>query len=133
MLTQFETLSPINSLQYASHLMLAGSQQEFPVAEEGRVIGLVTRTDLFNALAQHGPLGLVSQTMRRDFATIEADDPLAVAAEKLLSGQVRSMVVLRNGQLAGLLTLENVQKFALMQAALEKSVGGDKIKVIRST
>jgi hypothetical protein len=36
MLTQFETLSPINSLRYVSHLMRAGSQQEFPVVEDGR-------------------------------------------------------------------------------------------------
>ena len=69
MLTQFDTLSPLNSLGYVSHLMLAGSQQEFPVVEEGRPIGLVTRADLFNALAQRGPLSLVSQAMRRDFAT----------------------------------------------------------------
>ena len=121
MLTQFETLSPINSLQYVSHRVLAGSQQEFPVVENGRPIGLVTRADLFNALAQHGPLGFVSQAMRRDFATVDASDPLAAAAEKLQTGQVRSMVVLRDAQVAGLLTLENVQEFALIQAALEKN------------
>ena len=133
MLTQFETLSPINSLRYVSHIMLAGSQQEFPVVEEGRPIGLVTRADLFNALAQHGPLSLVSQAMRRDFATIDANDQLAAAVEQLQTGQARSMVVLRDGQLAGMLTLENVQGFALMQTAMEKNVSGDKIEAMRTT
>jgi Zn-dependent protease/CBS domain-containing protein len=133
MLTQFETLSPINSLRYVSQLVLAGSQQEFPVVEDGRPIGLVTRSDLLNALAQRGPLGFVSQAMRRDFATVEAGEPLAVAAEKLQTGQVRLMIVLRGGQLAGVLTLENVQEFALIQAALEKNVSGDKIEIIRTT
>jgi CBS domain-containing protein len=133
MMTSFDTLSPINSLRYVSQLVLAGSQQEFPVVENGKAIGLVTRADLFNALAQHGPLGLVSQAMRRDFAAIDAGDPLAAAAEKLQTGQARSMIVLRDGRLAGLLTLENVQEFALIQAALEKSVGGDKIEVMRTT
>jgi CBS domain-containing protein len=133
MLTQFDTLSPINSLRYVSQLVLAGSQQEFPVVKEGRPIGLLTRADLFNALAQHGPLGWVSQAMRRDFATIEACDPLAAAAEKLQTGRARAMIVLRDGQLAGLLTLENVQEFALLQAALEKAVSGDKIGMLRTT
>ena len=74
MLTSFETLSPINSLRYVSQLVLAGSQQDFPVVENGRPIGLVTRADLFNALTQYGSLGFVSQAMRRDFATVEATD-----------------------------------------------------------
>jgi len=133
MLTQFETLSPINSLEYVTQLMLTGSQQEFPVAEGGRPIGWVTRAELFDALARHGSLGLVSQAMRRDFATIDAGDPLAAAAEKLQTGQARSMMVLRDGQLAGLLTLENVREFALLQAALEKNMSEDKTGMIRTT
>ena len=133
MLTQFEALSPINSLRYVSQLVLAGSQQEFPVVENGKPIGLVTRADLFTALTQYGPLGFVSQAMRRDFATIETSDPLTAAAEKLHTGQARSLIVLRDGQLAGLLTLENAQEFALIQAALEKNVSGDKIEAMRMT
>jgi len=133
MLTSFDTLSPINSLRYVSQLVLVGSQQEFPVVENGRPIGLVTRADLFTALTQYGTLGFVSQAMQRDFATVEASEALAGAAEKLQTGQARSMLVLRDGQLAGLLTLENVQEFALIQAALEKKLSGDKIGVMRTT
>ena len=133
MLTSFETLSPINSLRYVTHLVLAGSQQEFPVVENGRPIGLVTRADLLNALTQYGPLGFVSQAMRREFVTVEARDLLTEVAEKLQTGQARSMIVLRDGQLAGLLTLENVQEFALIQAALEKNLSGDKIEMMRTT
>jgi CBS domain-containing protein len=133
MLTQYDTLSPINSLRYASHLLLAGSQQEFPVVENGRAIGLVTRADLLTALAQHGPLGFVSQAMRRDFATVAAGDPLAAAAEKLQTGQTRSLIVLRDGQLAGLLTLAGIRDFALIQAALGKNASGDTIELIRTT
>jgi CBS domain-containing protein len=133
MLTQFETLAPINSLSYAAHLVLAGSQQEFPVVEDGRPLGLVTRADLFNALALHGPQGWAAQAMRHDFATIDAAAPLAAAAEKLQTGQARSMFVLRDGRLAGLLTLENVQEYARLQAALEKKVSGDKIGMARTT
>jgi Zn-dependent protease/predicted transcriptional regulator len=133
MLTQFAALSPLNSLGYVSSLMLAGSQQDFPVVEEGRPIGLVSRAELFNALAQHGPLGFVSQALRRDFAAVDAGDPLTTAAEKLQTGQARSLLVLRGGQLAGMLTLENVQEFALIQVALEKNQSGDKIEAVRTT
>jgi Zn-dependent protease len=133
MLTQFDTLSPLNSLGYVSNLVLAGSQQEFPVVEDSRPIGLVTRADLYAALARYGPLGVVSQAMRRNFATIAASDPLTAAAEKLQTGQVRSMLVMRDGQLVGLLTPDSVREFALIQTALEKNVNGDKIETIRTT
>jgi len=133
MLTSFDTLSPINSLRYVSQLVLAGSQQGFPVIENGKPIGLVTRADLFTALTQYGPLGFVAQAMCRDFATVEADEALAAAAEKLQTRQARSMIVLRDGQLAGLLTPENVQEFALIQAALEKNRRSDKIEAMRTT
>ena len=133
MRTKFDMLSPLNSLGYVSNLAMAGSQQEFPVVEEGRPIGLVTRAGLYTALAQFGPLGRVSQAMSRNFATVEASDPLPLTAEKLQTGQVRSMLVLRGGQLAGLLTLDNVREFALIKAALENSVGGDKIEMMRTT
>ena len=93
----------------------------------------MTRADLFNTLAQRGPLALVSQAMRRDFTTVDVSDPLAAAAEKLQTGQARTMVVLRDGQLAGLLTLENVQRFAFIQAALEKNMNGDESKMMRTT
>ncbi len=131
MRTQFETLSPINSLRYVSELMLAGTQQEFPVVEDGRPIGLVTRADLFDALARYGSLGVVSQAMRRDFATIDVTGQLVEAAERLRSGQVRLLLVLRDGQLAGLLTWGNVQEFALIRTALEKSVSDDKVEAMR--
>ena len=133
MLTSFDTLSPINSLRYVAQLVLAVSQQDFPVVENGQPIGLVTRADLFTALTQYGPLGFVSQAMRRDFVTVEAGEPLSVAAEKLQSGQAQALLVLRDGQLAGLLTLKQVQDFALLQAALEKNQSGDKIEAARMT
>ncbi|CAG0929293.1 Putative zinc metalloprotease Rip3 [Thermoflexales bacterium] len=133
MVTRFERLSPINSLRYISQLMLTGTQQEFPVVENGRPIGLVTRSDLFDALARRGPLGLVSQAMQREFAIVQAGDMLPSAIEQLQTGQARSLLVLRDGQLVGLLTLENVQEFRLIQAALEQNLQAKQIEMMRTT
>ena len=43
------------------------------------------------------------------------------------------MFVLRDGQLAGLLTLENVREYARLQAALDKNASDDKISMMRTT
>jgi Zn-dependent protease len=49
MLTDFHTLQPLESLDRAAALILAGSQQDFPVVDGGRVAGILTRVDLFAA------------------------------------------------------------------------------------
>ncbi|HSD84901.1 MAG TPA: site-2 protease family protein [Anaerolineae bacterium] len=133
MTTRFEILSPLNSLRYMSQLMMTGTQREFPVVEGGRPIGLVTRSDLFDVLARRGPSSLVGHAMQRDFATVQAEDLLAQAVEKLQTGQARALLVLRDGQLVGLLTLKNVQEFMLIQAALDRNPRSDKIEMMRTT
>lgn len=43
-------------LRDAVDLMLAGSQHDFPVTDEcGSLLGMVTRSRLVQALAEHGP------------------------------------------------------------------------------
>jgi CBS-domain-containing membrane protein len=52
MLTDFQSLAPSDSLGRAVELILAGSQQDFPVIDSGRVAGVLTRGDLLTARAQ---------------------------------------------------------------------------------
>ncbi len=133
MTTQFETLSPLNSLSYGAQLVLAGSQPAFPVVDQGRVVGVVTRGDLLTALKERGPSSPVSQAMRRDSVTVEAGEMLWSAAERLQSEGAPACVVLRDGALAGLLTLKNLQDFMMIQTAVDKNMTGGKMDVPRTT
>src|SRR5919106_1229844 len=54
MQTRFETLAPSDRLARVVDLILSGSQQDFPVVEDGRFIGVLTREDFFKALAEQG-------------------------------------------------------------------------------
>ena len=57
MLTDFQSLAPSDNLARAVELILAGSQQDFPVLDSGRVAGVLTRAGLLTALAQRGQGG----------------------------------------------------------------------------
>ena len=46
MITRFETLTPAETLQRALAHVLAGFQQDFPVVEAGRVVGVLTRANM---------------------------------------------------------------------------------------
>src|SRR5262249_12323523 len=54
MLTDFQTLRPDDTLGRAADLLLAGSQHDFPVMDDGRAAGVLTRTDLLRGLASGG-------------------------------------------------------------------------------
>jgi Zn-dependent protease len=117
MQTYFQTLDPRETLDDAVNLILAGSQHDFPVVErDGTVVGVLTRADLFTALAarQNAP---VSEVMRTDFRTADSHDMLEDAFRTLQGCDCQTIPVLRGGVLVGLVTAENVGEFLMIQAA----------------
>jgi Zn-dependent protease len=118
MQTNFKVLSSADTLQRVTKLLLEGAQQDFPVMWDNEVIGIVTRADLMVALAQRGLETRVADVMRRDFCVAQPDEMLEPVLARLGQEQCRTMPVLRDGQLVGLLTMENVGELLMIQAAL---------------
>lgn len=119
MLTDFKTLEPGDSLRDATRLLLAGSQQDFPIVDHGTLVGILPHQDLFLALREKGEHTLVSDVMRSDFATLSANEPLetALAPENVEKGL--AMPVLEKGRLIGLVTAENVGEYFMIRSALQ--------------
>lgn len=118
MLTDFRALSPDDSLARAVELVLAGSQQDFPVLEDGRVVGVLTRADLLIALARQGQGAPVRDVMRRQFQMVDSSEMLETAFARLQECECRTLPVMRLGQLVGLLTMDNLGEFITIQGAL---------------
>ncbi len=121
MLTDFRHLDGDDKLADAVRLILQGSQQDFPVMEGGRVAGILTRADLLVALAEHGPDCPVTATMRQDFLTTDYTEMLEVAFRRLQECNCHTMPVIHEGRLAGLLTMDNLGEYSLIQAAIKKN------------
>lgn len=119
MLTDFRTVSPDDPLQRVVELILSGWQQDFPVVESGRITGMLTRGDLLNALAQQGTDRLVREVMQQQFEVVDATEMLENVLPRLQTCACHSMPVVRNGELVGLLTMDNVGEFLLIQSALD--------------
>jgi Zn-dependent protease len=118
MLTDFQTLSPRDTLSRAIELILAGSQQDFPVVENGRVAGILTRSDLLKAVAQSGQSAPVANVMQSEFQTVEPSEMLETAFMRLQTCQCRTMPVVSRGELVGLLTMDNIGEFMMIESAL---------------
>lgn len=118
MITDFKTLTPEDTLSHAVEFLLAGYQQDFPVQSDGRMIGILTRNALINGLSRLGGSLPVADAMEKEFSVA---DPNALAETVFLQPQgapSRSLPVMQNGQLLGILTSENVGEFLMVQAAL---------------
>jgi predicted transcriptional regulator len=124
MIREFRTLAPEDTLSNAVDHLLAGYLQDFPVMREGDLVGLLTRSALVGGLARLGRNMPVADAMEKDLPTAQPGETAEAAFQRLQSNGDRSMLVLEQGQLAGILTRENLGEYLMVQAALPTGPGG---------
>ena len=123
MLTDVRTLTRSNTLGDAVDLLLTGSQQDFPVVEGAVVRGMLTRSHLLTALTRSGRDAAVADSMTAECATADASEMLEAVLRRLKGGDCRTIPITEHGALIGLVTLDNVGEFLMVQAA-ERQVPG---------
>jgi Zn-dependent protease/CBS domain-containing protein len=118
MLTEFHTVAPDDPAERVLEFILAGSQQDFPVVEGSRVVGVLLRDDVLKALARRGSEWRVRELMRRAFETVEASDMLDTAFARLQTCACHTLPVTSRGALVGLISMDSVGEFMRIQTAL---------------
>ena len=124
MISDFRAVSPTESLRTVANHIIDGFQQDFPVVEHGRILGVLTRADLMDAAAKGGLDTPVGHAMRTEFETAHASEMLEPAFQRLQGCECRTMPVTRRGELVGVLTMENVGEFLMLQAAVGRAGEG---------
>ena len=114
MMTEFHRLDHGDSVRDAANLLLATSQQDFPVLHGDQVIGLLGRNGMLRALAQEGPDAYVAGSMDRDFIALDPEADLAETLP-LLARAGRCALVMEDAQLIGMLTTDNLSEFLLLR------------------
>ena len=126
MLTDFRVITPDNTLREVVELILTGSQQDFPVMDQDRVVGVLMQNDLLAALAQEGTNLSVADVMRLEFEVAHPHDMLHTLFVRMQDSacDCRTVPVLQDEQLVGLVTKGNIGEFLAIQAALSESKKG---------
>ena len=119
MQTNFQTLSPRDTLGRAVELILSGSQQDFPVMENDQVLGLLEREALIKALTTGGQAVPVAIAMRRDVPQVDSHEMVEKALSRFEESGVKTLPVTHSGRLAGLITSENITEFLMIRSALK--------------
>lgn len=118
MIRELHTLAPRDTLGVALDHVLAGFQHDFPVLDDGRVVGVLTRERLIDAVARHGRDAPVAEAMETAFRTVAPEEPVDRALLQLRECRCKTLPVVSGGRLDGVLTLENLGEYVMIEAAL---------------
>ena len=119
MMTKFDTLSPGDPLSRAMEQLLGGAQNDFPVVENGAVVGILTRAALVKSLREHGSQAPVAGAMQPAAPAVASTDSLEAAFHQMREGETQTVPVVDGARLVGLLTVENIGEFLLLRQALD--------------
>jgi CBS domain-containing protein len=114
-------VSPTDTLQEAARTMARIDAGSLPVADNDRLVGMLTDRDIAIRAVAEGlpPSSRVEQAMTRDIKYVFEDEDVEEVAEQMADLQVRRLpVVNRDKRLVGIVSLGDVSR-----AAKPKEVG----------
>jgi len=99
-----ESVTSDLSVLEASKIMGARRIKRLPIIDEGKLVGIVTQTDLVRALTSYGLWRDVSEIMTRNIAGIQMHASVAKAAEIMTTRGISCIMVMDGGDVVGVLT-----------------------------
>ncbi len=129
MIRDFRALRSDDPISRAVQLLLDGHQQDFPVLagpDGDPPIGILTRSDLMKAIAGGKTDTKVGEVARRVCGPVRPEDMLEDVFRRMQENGCSAVPVFEPGRgLVGMVTLENVGEFAMVEAALQRAPRND--------
>jgi CBS domain-containing protein len=101
----YPTISPKASVKDAAKVMVEQNLSHVPVVENGKLVGIVTPTDLLIVVERENPQVAVEDIVRSPCIPIYSGAPLAVALATFRAAKVYALPVLDNdAKLVGIIT-----------------------------
>lgn len=116
-LDQHDTLA--EAFQYASH----SYQHDFPVVDQGQLVGIVTRQNLITGMQDKGGDVAVGDVMLPNPCRVGPNDSLANVFQEIQTGACPVAAVIDHDRLVGLVTPESVNQY-LMALAYQRRARG---------
>jgi Zn-dependent protease len=114
--TQFLSLDKNTPVSKVLEMMLHSHQEDFPVMDEGRMVGFVTRGDIIKAVHNSGSGTLISDIMRTNVPTVTPDDKLTKVQRIMEENQIKALPVVRGSLVCGIVTLEDIGRIYSIMA-----------------
>ena len=111
------TVTPYHNFGQILDSVIHGYQEDFPVLDEdGRLVGIITRNEIMAAANSPGRYDTVRDLMKTEFPTISPDADLFTEGNRILQESgLRALPVVKDGNLVGMLTVDDVGQAALLR------------------
>lgn len=107
---EFMTLHSDVSISKVLELIFHTHQEDFPVVDDDRLVGFLTRADIIINIHQHGTGGLVRDIMRTEFPTISPDNFLTDIQRIMEESKMKALPVVKEKKVFGVITLEDISR-----------------------
>jgi len=108
-------------MQRVVSIMLDSQEDHFVVLDNQRVVGTLSKREIIAGLNEGGSEISVQQVMDKKVNSIEPDQPLEDAMRMLQQQKSQVLPVIKGGEFLGMLDLENISEFILIQSALKNA------------
>jgi len=112
-----ETVTPYHNFGQILDSVIHGYQEDFPVVDEdGELVGIITRKEIMAAAHSPDRYSSVRDLMKTEFPTISPDADLFTDGYRVLQESgLRALPVVKDGNLVGMLTTDDVGQAALLR------------------
>ena len=116
----FHLLNGGQAISDAVKLLLDVQDHHFLITENKEVVGTLSKTAIIQGLTKHGENIPVRQVMQKNILWLKPDMPIVEAQEAMLKKGISVAPVRVENRLIGILEMENLNEFLLVQAARNK-------------
>ena len=123
--TEVTTIAPEASTKSAVDWLRAKNIGALVVTNENAVLGLISEREVVHAFSRYGETAVsmpVKKTMQYGVTTVPPDESVTRVMNLMTRHRVRHMPVLRDGKLAGIVSIGDVVKHRLEDLELETNV-----------
>ena len=120
LIKHYTSLRPDQGIMDAVELLLAGQEREFLVMDQGKVVGVLTKKEIFNGLAAHGNQASVRKIMISHFPHLRLDSRLDEALQLLQEKDCPIGPVYRGEKIVGILDKENIEELLTLNKAMQQ-------------
>jgi CBS domain-containing protein len=113
MVSEYRALDQDETLHEAFAHASRSYQHDFPVVNQGQLVGMVTRQALISGMHQRGGDARVSEVMIGEPCQVDPEESLATLYERISQGACPIAAVVKEGSLLGLVTPDSVSQYLM--------------------
>lgn len=119
------TIAPEATIKRAADWLRAKNIGALVVMRENTVLGLISEREIVHAFSRYGETAgsmLVKEVMQHGVITVSPGESINRVMNRMTNHRVRHVLVIRDGELAGIVSIGDVVKHRLEDLELETSV-----------